>query len=93
MMHRQVHSIARGDLRRTSVRNREKDSRCDSEEISATVKRFDFLAGGLASALAGCAPTGPVAPHSVLDDAMEPLRSRFNASRRKVRAVMLLSPT
>jgi hypothetical protein len=57
------------------------------------MKRSGFLAAGLATAAFGCTHSGPVRPYEVLDDSSEPLLSRFNAARGKVRVLMLVSPT
>jgi putative VirB-like lipoprotein len=56
------------------------------------MKRTSFLAAGLAAIVTGCS-RGPSRPYEVLDQSSEALRSRFNASRGKVRVVMLVSPT
>jgi hypothetical protein len=57
------------------------------------MKRSGFLAGGLAAVAAGCAHPGPTRPFDELDRSAEPLRSRFNEAKGKVRVVMLVSPT
>ena len=57
------------------------------------MKRLHFLFGCVAASLAGCAPTGQARDFAVLDDAGEPLRSRFDAAVGKVRVLMLVSPT
>jgi len=57
------------------------------------MRRCDFVVGSLAVMLAGCAPTGPARHFDTLDAAANPLRSRFNAARAKVRVLMLVSPT
>ncbi|MBC5826331.1 MAG: hypothetical protein GIW99_01345 [Candidatus Eremiobacteraeota bacterium] len=57
------------------------------------MKRSGFMLAGLAAGLVGCAPAGPVQRFDVLNDSSEPLRSRFNAMKGKVRVLMLVSPT
>jgi hypothetical protein len=57
------------------------------------MKRSGFLAGGLAAVAAGCAHPGPTRPFDELDRSAEPLRSRFDEAKGKVRVVMLVSPT
>lgn len=56
------------------------------------MKRTVFLVSGLCALAAGCAQA-PTSAFDVLDAASEPLRSRFNASKGKVRVLMLVSPT
>lgn len=56
------------------------------------MRRSRFLAASLGAWLSGCS-SGPERHFDVLSPASEPLRSRFNAARSKVRVVMLLSPT
>lgn len=56
------------------------------------MKRTDFLVFGLCALTAGCSHA-PSRSFDVLDAASEPLRSRFNAGKGKVRALMLVSPT
>jgi hypothetical protein len=55
------------------------------------MKRTGFLIGGLLT-LASCSH-GQTRPFDALDQLSEPLRSRFNAAKGKVRIVMLVSPT
>jgi hypothetical protein len=43
--------------------------------------------------LAGCRPSGPAPPHTVLSADLSQLRAQFNADAGKVRAVFLASPT
>lgn len=57
------------------------------------MRRSAFVAAGLAASLTACVNTSPEQPFSALDTASEPLRSRFNAAKGKVRVVMLVSPT
>jgi hypothetical protein len=57
------------------------------------MRRSAFVTAGLAASLCGCINTAPEQPFVTLDAASEPLRSRFNAARGKVRVVMLVSPT
>ena len=56
------------------------------------MKRAAFLVAGLWATFSACSH-GPSRPFDVLDAASEPLRSRFNAAKGKVRVLMLVSPT
>lgn len=56
------------------------------------MKRAAFLLAGLCAGVFGCSHS-VTRPFEVLDAASEPLRSRFNAGRGKVRVLMLVSPT
>jgi putative VirB-like lipoprotein len=56
------------------------------------MKRTGFFLAGLATIVAGCSH-GPSRPFEVLDQSLEPLRSRFNAASGKVRVLLLVSPT
>lgn len=56
------------------------------------MKRTDFLLAGLFALTAGCSH-GASRTFDVLDQQSEPLRSRFNAAKGKLRVVMLVSPT
>jgi|GEM_PF-4781863 len=56
------------------------------------MKRTGFLLSGLCIMIAGCSHA-PSRTFDVLDQSSEPLRSRFNAARGKVRVLMLVSPT
>jgi len=56
------------------------------------MKRSLFVTG-LGILAAGCVPSGPAQHYDVLGAAAEPLRTRFNAAKGKVRVLMLVSPT
>lgn len=56
------------------------------------MKRTDFLVSGLCALTAGCS-RGSTSSFDVLDESSEPLRSRFNTAKGKVRVLMLVSPT
>lgn len=56
------------------------------------MRRTDFLVCALGALTSGCSH-GPTRAFDVLDGASEPLRSRFNAAKGKVRVLMLVSPT
>ncbi|HYK52409.1 MAG TPA: lipoprotein [Candidatus Eremiobacteraceae bacterium] len=56
------------------------------------MRRSGFLVA-VAGMLAGCGQSGPEKKFDVLDAAAQPLRSRFDAARDKVRVLMLVSPT
>lgn len=55
------------------------------------MKRTGFLLAGLGMVVA-CSH-GPSRTFDVLDASSEPLRSRFNGAKGKVRVLMLVSPT
>jgi len=56
------------------------------------MRRSGFLVA-IAGVVAGCGYGGPEQKFDVLDATAQPLRSRFDAARDKVRVLMLVSPT
>ncbi|MBV8149101.1 MAG: hypothetical protein JO092_08425 [Candidatus Eremiobacteraeota bacterium] len=57
------------------------------------MKRSTFVAAGCCTALSACAPSGPPAPITDLDERATQLRAAFNANANRVRLVLLVSPT
>ena len=55
--------------------------------------RRTLLLGLWAALCAGWAQPAPAPPHSVLNEAGEPLRTRFNQDAGKTRLLLLVSPT
>lgn len=56
------------------------------------MKRTYFLLAALSAIASGCS-VGSTRAFDILDASSQPLRSRFNAAKGKVRVLMLVSPT
>lgn len=55
--------------------------------------RRTIIIGALAMLAAGCLQPASPPDHSILNNAAEPLQTRFNWDSGKTRLVLLLSPT